>query len=136
MAGDRGDEVPVRQDVSPDGDAYAPGRHLQALQVQVPVFGSSGVQAGERGTQVNFFLGGDAGGASARPAGEGRRRQGLIDLVADAARHQPDFAHAEIRRVDDDGTAYLLATIEVRAGQRVLGTVLQPIGVRPRSVGK
>jgi len=57
----------------------------------------------------------------------------LLDDVADAARHHPDFAEADIRRASDGGS-FLVATIEVRSLGRVLGTVRQAIGVHDGEV--
>jgi WD40 repeat protein len=62
-------------------------------------------------------------------SGHGPRRD-LLDEVAEAARHHPDFAHAEIRRA----RGHLVAAVEVRAGSRVLGTDRQPVGVRDGDV--
>lgn len=61
--------------------------------------------------------------------GPGRGRD-LLDEVAEAARYHPDFTDAGISRAGD----HLVATIEVRAGGRVLGTIRQPIGVRDGDV--
>jgi WD40 repeat protein len=54
----------------------------------------------------------------------------LLDEVAEAARYHPDFGDAQITRAGD----HLVATIEVRAGGRVLGTIRQPIGVHDGDV--
>lgn len=60
----------------------------------------------------------------------GRAAPDLLDRVAEAARHHPDFADADIRRVDADAgrDGHLLATVEVRFGGRVFGAARQPIG--------
>jgi WD40 repeat protein len=63
----------------------------------------------------------------------GGRRRDLLDEVAEAARHHPDFAHAEIYRAAEGG-GHLVATVEIRAGSRVLGSVRQPIGAHDGDV--
>jgi WD40 repeat protein/uncharacterized protein YjbI with pentapeptide repeats len=68
--------------------------------------------------------GGPASGTGREPGRD------LLDEVAEAARFHPDFADAEISRT----SGHLVATIKVRAGGRVLGTIRQPIGVQDGDV--
>jgi hypothetical protein len=61
MAGNQDGDTPVRQDVSQHGGAYVGRRDLYVHPVQVLIYGSQGVQAGERNTHVNnYFIGENA----------------------------------------------------------------------------
>jgi hypothetical protein len=126
MAANRGEDAPVHQDLSPGGDAYAAGRDLHAHQVQIPVFGASGVQAGEHNTQVNkYFVGVDAdlrrvvGTLAGAPVGR------LLAEVTDPFAlevHRPVRAdHPQPGRVAEGGLVaalFISSTLDARAKRR------------------
>ena len=76
--------MPVRQEMSAGGDAYAAGRDPHVRHLHLTVSGSRGMQVGDGNTQVNnYFLGENlTGPESAAPEG-GARAGRLLSEMAD-----------------------------------------------------